>query len=79
MRKESYCVYGLTKEQLTNTARDAFKEPDKYEDVRFIFDTFGCISHLEVDLTKFKAAIVKIRMAIDNLIERDSKYVLIKK
>jgi hypothetical protein len=79
MKKESYCVHGLTSWQLTNMARDAFREPDNYKDVRFIFDSFGNISHLEADLTIFRAIIVKIRMAIDNLMERDSKYVLIKK
>ena len=79
MKKETYCIHGLTTEQLTNIARDAFREPDNYKNVRFIFDNFGNISYLEADLTAFKAAIVRLRMVIDNLIDGDSKYVLIKK
>ena len=81
MKKQTYYVHGLTTEQLTTIARDAFKDPDKYKDVRFIFDTFGYISHLEVDLTKFKAALVRLRMKVDNFRERKekSKYILIKK
>lgn len=81
MKRHTYYVHGLTTEQLTTAAREAFKEPDRYKNVRFIFDTFGYISHLEADLTPFKAALVRLKMKVDNFRERrdKSKYILIKK
>ena len=74
--KKDYIIYGLTEDQLKVACKEALNG-NAYGNVRFIFNKFGSISHLEVSLTDKEAHKISRKMFIENLKDKDSHYQLI--